>query len=371
MESRLHYDFDDILVNGRVVKLGRIVNGDESTLTSFEKDTLGFIQNWFRGTPVFHFQTSGSTGKPRKISFTREQMTISAMSSIQALALRSADTALICLSTRFVAGVMMLVRAFVNNMRIVAVDPSSNPLQAVDTAQKIDFAAIVPLQMQSMLDHQLQDRLNLIRTIIVGGASVSHSLKVRILEQLCQNVFITYGMTETLSHVALDHVISLESVFTPLPDVQVALDGRGCLVINAPAVSGPVVTNDLGELLPDSRFRWLGRYDNAINSGSIKVIPEKMEEELAEIFSRLNILRNYFVGGKPDPRLGNQVVLVIEGKSMPQDEIKSLRDELTGQFSAYERPSIVFADRFIYTETGKIKRNQTLQRIIQEDEEGI
>jgi O-succinylbenzoic acid--CoA ligase len=338
------------------------MDGSEVAGTAFEGDLFGFVREWFGGTVTFDFQTSGSTGEPGVVTFTRDQLIASARKSVLSFTLEPGGTALVCLGIRYVAGKMMLVRAFVNDMKIIAADPSSNPLASVDETVGIDFVAVVPLQLQAMLEAGLSGRLRRIRTILVGGAPVTPSLRRSIVEQLANNVYITYGMTETLTHVALDHVTSMDGVFKTLPGVEIGLDGRGCLTVQSDIGDGIIITNDLGDLLGDGRFRWLGRYDNVINSGGIKIIPERIEEKAAQVFARLNIYRNYFFGGLPHQRLGHEVVLYIEGDPLPAGILQELKKELHSALPRHERPGrTVFVD-FMYTETGKISRVKTTRR---------
>lgn len=347
-------------VNGRTLSIADIRHGRVDVTTAFEADLFSFVREWFGDAETFDFQTSGSTGDPTRVTFTRDQLIASARRSVDAFSLRPGDTALVCLSTRYVAGKMMLVRAFVNRMKVIAVEPSSNPL--TDVYDDIDFIAIVPLQLQTMIEAGLSPRLNRVRTIIVGGAPMSPALREQVVRELSGNVYLTYGMTETLTHVALDRVTGEDAVFTALPGVAVGLDDRGCLVIQSDVTAGAVVTNDLGELVSEGAFRWLGRYDNVINSGGVKFIPEVIERKATPVFARLNIQNNFFVAGIPHDRLGNEVAMFIEG-TISQEEQKLLEQGLYDTLDTYEKPGkVIFLSDFVYTESGKINRKQSIRR---------
>lgn len=348
-------------VNGRVLSIEDIRHARVDAITSFEADLFSFVRDWFGDVDVFHFQTSGSTGKPARVTFTRKQLIASARRSVEAFALRQGDTAVVCLSPRYVAGKMMLVRAFVGCMKVIAVEPSSNPLAAV--SGDVDFIAVVPLQLQTMIEAGLSARLKKVRTILVGGAPVSSALRRRVVEELSGNVYLTYGMTETLTHVAIDRVTGEEDpAFTVLPGVRVTLDDRSCLVIHSGITGGAVVTNDLGALISEGVFRWLGRYDNVINSGGVKLIPEVIERKAAPVFARLNIQNNFFVAGLPHDRLGTGVAVFIEGAIAPE-QVKLLEQALSDTLDAYEKPGkVILAETFVYTESGKINRKQSIRR---------
>ena len=356
---RPEYAYNSILVNAKALTVQDIVHGSVRAGTPFEKELLSFVRGWLSDALEFEFQTSGSTGEPTKITFTRSQLTASAIRSVEALGLRQGDTALVCLDPHYVAGRMMAVRAFVNQMKLIAVEPSSNPLARV--TESIDFMAIVPLQLQTMLDAGLARRLKEVRTILIGGAPVSPSLRNRVVQELNENVYLTYGMTETLTHVALDRITGEDASFVALPGVGIALDERGCIVIQSD-ITGKVVTNDLGELVSEDAFRWLGRYDNIINSGGIKLIPEVIEDKVAQTFARLNMHNNFFIAGVPHERLGTAVALFVEGKIATGGK-NMLEETLRNALERHEKPGVIHdMPAFVYTENGKINRIQSIRR---------
>lgn len=355
------YAYTEMIVNGKALALDDIVHSRQVAATPFEAELFSFVREWRSGAGHFEFQTSGSTGEPAKVTFTRQQLVASARRSVEAFDLHSGATALVCLNPRYVAGRMMLVRAFVNDMKIIAVEPSSNPLADVNAA--VDFLALVPLQLQTMIESGLVARLRQVRTIIIGGASMSRALRKRILAELSGNVYQTYGMTETLTHVALDRIDDEEAKFTALPGVRITLDERGCLVIQSGLTEGTVVTNDIAELLSDGVFRLLGRYDNVINSGGVKLIPEVIEKKAEAAFARLNMQNNFFIAGMPHDRLGAQVTIFVEGVASADEKIR-LENELRKTLDMYEIPrKLHFLPAFVYTENGKINRIQSVRRL--------
>lgn len=350
-------------INNRHVPLSDILEQRVRPLDEFELAVFACIREWHSGTGEFVFHTSGSTGTPKAITFTRDQLIRSAQSTASAFGLTSNDTALVCLSPDYVAGRMMIVRALVTGMKMVAVTPSSNPLADLPEQQQIDFAAVIPLQLQTMLDLGLKERLRHIRTILVGGAPVSRHLRQQVLDELSGNVFQTYGMTETLTHVALDHITSLEEAFDAMPGVVLSHDERGCLTITSPVVDHQVITNDLVEFPGPNRFRWLGRFDNVVNSGGVKLIPERIEKKIEGAFVRLNKHHRFFTAGLPHDRLGNELVLIVEAE--PEAELSEiLSRELAAVLDTYENPrKIHLLPAFVYTPGGKINRVETVKRL--------
>jgi O-succinylbenzoic acid--CoA ligase len=241
-----------------------------------------------------------------------------------------------------VAGKMMLVRAMILGLDLDFVAPSSHPLAHND--QKYDFVAMVPLQAQNSLKE-----LKNVKKLIVGGAAVNKTLEKQLLK-LSTQVYETYGMTETITHIAARELG--EKAFSVLPDVTVSYDDRNCLVIHAPRISEDViVTNDIVELVNENQFVFLGRLDHVINSGGIKLIPEQIENKLIS-----KITQRFFIASKPDSELGERVILVIEGVSQDIDTSTLYQD-----LDKYEKPKeIVFIDQFKETASGKIMRKETL-----------
>ena len=219
---------------------------------------------------------------------------------------------------------------------------------------------MVPLQVEASFSE-----IHKIKTLIIGGASIPMALRER-LSKLTNDIYETYGMTETITHVAVKRVSSgrlqtFDGRFETLPEVTISKDERGCLVINAPKVSDDtVVTNDLVDLVDHKHFKWLGRFDNVINSGGVKLIPEQIEEKLSKILSH-----RFFVSSLPDKKLGEKLVLFIEvGK---QDLIK-LKQQLKNveALSKFEIPKEFFlVKKFMETPNGKIKRRETVSHFLQ------
>jgi len=306
-----------------------------------EKALGNFILEWFDGKEYIEMTTSGTTGTPKKIHLQKAAMVNSALATGDFFDLKPGDTALHCLPIQYIAGKMMLVRAFILGLELDYVVPGSRPLDV--TGKKYDFAAMVPLQVEQSLAE-----LDQVQKLIIGGAKLNAAL-VEQLKTLPVAIYETYGMTETITHIAAKKI--QETAFTILPGIHIATDERGCLVITAPRIcEEPLVTNDMVTLIGENQFIWLGRYDNVINSGGVKLFPEQIEEKLATA-----IPQRYFVIGKEDATLGEKLVLVIEGKPY------TLAPETFGKLDKFEKPKeILFVPHFKETETGKIKRKETV-----------
>ncbi|WP_067028609.1 AMP-binding protein [Allomuricauda sp. CP2A] len=319
---------------------------------SFENSIGSFLLDWASDSSTLEVFTSGSTGKPKKIILQKEHMVNSALATGAYFDLKPAQTALLCLPSSGIAGKMMLVRAMVLGLHLEYVEPSSTPLQNSDNAY--DFVAMVPLQVQNSLD-----KLGRIKTLIIGGAPVDTKLR-SALKEYATNCYETYGMTETITHIAVKRITQdPTNCFETLPHISISVDGRSCLIIDAPKISDDkIVTNDVVELVSENQFKWLGRYDTIINSGGIKLIPEEIEKKLADI-----IHSRFFVAGLPDATLGQKLVLVVEESQVDIQKLLNKIKSLKG-IQKYEVPKEVHALKpFIETKSGKIHRKKIVQQI--------
>lgn len=307
----------------------------------FEKAIGSFLLHWFDNKPYVEMQTSGTTGTPKTMRLSKRAMINSALATADFFEVGANTHALHCLPAQYVAGRMMLVRAIIIGWDIDVVAPSSAPLAGNE--KTYEFAAMVPLQAEQSLG-----QLTRVKKIILGGGKVSSRLSEQ-LQQLPVAIWETYAMTETVTHVAAKRIG--ETAFTTLPGVTITADARGCLVIDAPNVADePVVTNDLAHIADAHHFTWLGRHDNVINSGGIKLFPEQVEEKLAPYLSQ-----RFFVYGLPDETLGEKLVLVVE--STPFD----IPDAAYATLDKYEKPKAVyFTPAFAETGSGKIRRSETI-----------
>lgn len=360
------YPFNSIQLSQRSISTDSILHQSIVPENDFERSTLTFISDWLSGKETFVFRTSGSTGTPKPFTFTREQMQQSAARTIKALGLQPRDSALVCLNTQYIAGKMMLVRALEHQLRLTVVDPTSNPFEQLPSGYQPDFMAVVPMQLQTLVhDPENYSRLNNMKVVLVGGAPVSTSLKTAVQNLHCP-IYETYGMTETLSNVALRLLNTPDKTdrFIPLEGVKLNVDERGCLVIHDSVQPEPLVTNDLGEVDSLGHFTWLGRLDNVINTGGIKVSPEKIEPVLEELFKEIGPAVNYFIGPTADDRFGQVVTLFVDKNGLSQTDLKSIIAKISQLPSNPEKPrKIAFVSDWRLTETGKTDRKHIISSL--------
>ncbi|MCF7560073.1 AMP-binding protein [Sabulilitoribacter multivorans] len=321
---------------------------------TYQQEIGNFLLDWLDDKYYIKVKTSGSTGKPKSIKIMKQAMVNSAIATGDFFKLEPGDKALHCLPTEYIAGKMMLIRAIILGLELDLVEPTSKP--KFNTKKTYDFCAMIPLQLQNSLDSCKK-----IKTIIVGGSAVSTELKNQ-LQNLSTQVYETYGMTETVTHVAAKKLNNFNTTknetealyFKTLPNITISKDQRDCLVISAPQISNNKIrTNDIIEAHSPTEFQWLGRFDNIINSGGVKLYPEQIEAKL-----KAHIKTPFFITSLPHKTLGNKVVLVLEGESNQIDI------SIFNVLEKFEKPKNVFAvEQFVKTSTGKIQRKKTLKKL--------
>jgi len=340
-------------IHGKVLSLNDLIELSYSFIKEgeqFEKHIGEFILDWIDDSPSISVQTSGSTGTPKTIVIKKEYMVNSALATGKYFNLLSKSTALLCLPATYIAGKMMLVRAMVLGLDLHIISPSSNLLEGI--SRNFDFGAMVPLQVDNSIPN-----LHKIKNLIIGGAPISTALR-KELKNVSNASYETYGMTETITHIAvkpLNNSVDENIPFSILPDVTITMDDRDCLVINAPKVSDNIiVTNDVVELISPTEFKWLGRFDNIINSGGIKLNPEQIESKLSNILEQA-----FFIDSVFDAKLGEQLLLVVEGSVNVESLLKDIKE--TNVLSKYEIPrQIRTVTVFVRTKSGKVKRKETM-----------
>ena len=322
----------------------------DSTTGEWEKHIYEFILNWLNDDDHILVNTSGSTGKPKTIALKKSQMAYSARQTCGFFQLNQESTGLLCLPAAYIAGKMMIVRGLVCGFNLITREPAGNPF--VNLHEKIDFAAITPFQLFQSLE--TLKKSSPAETLIVGGGEISPELE-KELQDIPVKIFATYGMTETSSHVALRQVNgkTRSSAFQVIGDTKISKDKRNCLVLeNTYLFDGKLFTNDFVEIISENRFRWLGRFDNIINTGGIKVIPEEIEKTIAHLQPEVMV-----VSSVPDNKLGEAVVLAIENEVISDEMQKNLLRQIKQMVQSYCMPRKIFSIKeFPKTATGKINR---------------
>ncbi|MGV8812702.1 MAG: AMP-binding protein [Gelidibacter sp.] len=316
--------------------------------TPYEKVMGDFLMDWLDSKDYINVKTSGSTGQPKLMKVSKQAMVNSAIATGNYFKMKPGQTALLCLPTHYIAGKMMLVRAMILGLDLDFVDPTTHPI--FDYGKTYDFCAMVPLQLKNTLGY-----IHNIKTLIIGGAAISKPLEEAI-QGLKTKIYATYGMTETVSHIAIKAMNGKQksNYFKVFPKVTISQDDRGCLVIDAPKVAPErLVTNDVVKLHSATEFELIGRIDNMINSGGVKLFPEQIEAKLAD-----QITERFFITSEPDATLGEKLILIIES------DVNILKISVFKGLDKFEVPKAIYAiSKFKETATGKIQRKETLKLI--------
>ena len=328
-----------------------------------------FLSEWNNDSDRVLVHTSGSTGKPKPMMVEKKRMLNSARITCDFLGLKPGDSALLCMSLDYIAGKMVVVRSIERHLHLISVPPSGHPLKDVD--EEITFAAMVPMQVYNTLQvPEERERLTHIRHLIIGGGAIDASLE-KELQALPGNIAIwsTYGMTETLSHIALRRINGDESSewYQPFDSVHISQTEEGCLVIDAPLVCAEtLVTNDIVEIEPyiynkveKLRFRIKGRKDNVICSGGIKIQIEEVETLL-----KPHLEKPFMLAKKKDGKFGEIAVLLSEDEDIKRVEatVRRLLSDESEKSSDHKKYKYWIPKEFRYvehlplTETGKPKR---------------
>jgi O-succinylbenzoic acid--CoA ligase len=314
----------------------------------WEKEVFRFIINWLSDSDFIVQFSSGTTGKPKEIRLPKLSMIKSARITCKYLKIYQGDTALLCMPVEYVAGKMMIVRSLACGLNLLMTEPKSVP--DIHISPRIDFCAMVPLQVSNLL--MCNNDLSPIKNLLIGGAEINHDLEMQ-LRKVSTAVYATYGMAETSSHIAMKklNLPDQQQSFMTLPGVRISKDSRGCLVINASYLPATVVSNDLVELTGSGSFNWLGRYDNLINSGGAKIVPEEVETLVME-----KTMLECVALGLPDKKLGQKLVFAFEKDEVP-DSFSTLKSDLENYLPRRWKPKeLITVDKFPRNDALKIDR---------------
>ncbi len=328
-----------------------------------ERKIGDFLMDWLSPHDSLVVRTSGSTGTPKNITLSKQAMVNSALATASYFGIREKDSALLCLSASHIAAKMMLVRAIVLGLSLDHVPPSSSPLSGL--SKSYDLCAMVPMQLERSLKN-----ISKVRLLLLGGAPVSSALRTKV-QNISTQIYETYGMTETCSHIAVRPLnVSISEndertsdIFRTLPGITVSEDDRNCLQIHAPSLDVDCLnTNDIVQLVSETEFKWIGRWDHVVNSGGVKLFPEQIEEKLRAIIDGV-----FIVTGIPDDELGEKLVLLVEGK-VDKASLRSQIEKVT-TLEKVEKPKEIFeVEKLLRAEGGKLRRKDIKAALVTSSE---
>lgn len=321
-------------------------SGDDA----FSMQVIACARQWMSNSTTLQITTSGTTGEPRRLDIPKEWVIQSTLRTMNALGLSEGFHAHLCLPLDFIAGKMVVWRTMIAHGILTWETPSSSP--SLGSTERADIASVTPHQLHALLSN-FTGQTWPVHKLLVGGGPVSEVLRNRMANESI-TCYETYGMAESISHIALRLLGHAEAWFCPMQDVVLSVDDRSCLNIRIPYFDQwEIQTQDVVELKPTGEFRWLGRADWVINSGGIKLFPERIEERLASL-----IPFPFVIHGIQDEILGSKAVVFIESAPWTSEETEHLQVKMKELLPELERPREVrFISSFQRTSSGKIKRH--------------
>lgn len=328
------------------------------------KSVHDFAKAWLDGQKTFAITTSGSTGMPKEIVLSRSQMVASARMTGQILKLPKGTRVLVCLNVNYIAGMMMMVRGLELDWQLTIVNPGNNPMLDVSKEAVFDFVALVPMQLLATLkDQSTHERVRDLGKILLGGAPISEML-LQEIQAVKIPIYHSYGMTETVSHVALRRLNgeTPQEDYQTLPGIEFGVDARECLYFRGAVTNDEIVqTNDLAEITSPKSFHWLGRVDSIINSGGVKISLDKLDRVVGEVLLEMDVVTDYFCWHEPDEKLGQKLVLFLECENAVLNT-EELLEKISDRVKRYETPKgVYFAKPFKRSPTTKIDKIATAQ----------
>lgn len=319
----------------------------------YQQQVIAFCTRWQQGAQKFLFHTSGSTGAPKPIWIGRKRLEASATATVSLLNITQHDHFLCCLPQQNIGGAMLLIRAMVAGAKCTVAQPTLTPLSLLSTQHNFTVASFVPSQLTQLHEHQIKFVFEKITTVLVGGAAIEPRLE-GLLQQCKNRIYHTYGMTETVSHVALRE-IHHDNMFRALPGVQLKLNDEQCLCIKGEVTGGKwILTNDIAELSASNQFRIIGRKDFVINTGGVKVHADVVE---AVLLSLLPTGANAMIVPTKDDQFGQIVTAVVSGIDEHSPLLPTIQQQLKSKLPPYHAPrKWLFVEQLPYTTTGKPDR---------------
>ncbi|WP_218713091.1 AMP-binding protein [Arthrobacter sp. BF1] len=272
--------------------------------------------------------TSGSTGTPKRTMLSVESLAASSVGT--AMALSGEGQWLLALPMNYVAGLQVLVRSLFAGTRPWAMDlsggftPEAFTEAALELTDKMRFTSLVPTQLSRLLTNPSAETLTVLRrfnAILLGGGPLNPVL-LEAARGAGLNVITTYGMSETCGGCVYDGV-PLEGVRLAIRDGRVWLGGDmvatgylGDAALTSASFTeemddGEMVrwyeSGDLGDLDGEGRLRVLGRADDVIITGGLKVSPGAVTDGL----HRVQGVREAIVLPVPSEEWGQQVAAML------------------------------------------------------------
>ncbi|MCU0417136.1 MAG: AMP-binding protein [Cytophagaceae bacterium] len=339
-----------IHIEGDIWDKKRILSLDNTNLNQYPL-AIQLCYEWYLSNASPTIQTSGSTGYPKTIQLDRKAIAASVQRTARFFNLSAQSTFLVVLPLDKIAGRMQLYRALCLEATVYVNTPSRSLNDVLSLPY--DFVSLSTLQIR----HLVQDErgialLSDCRIVLIGGAAPDESTIQRLQVLPHTEVYLSYGMTETLSHIAIQALHPIREPGFRLLDGVEWRATRHSTMITDRLLGIEIETTDSLEALSDSYFVYKGRRDRVINSGGVKVHPELIETIVQQWFIEQGWTNLFYVGSLPHPALGEQVVLYID--ALPVEK-NSLLEGIKQRVPPYHAPREVIVQTIQVSENGKIR----------------
>ena len=325
---------------------------------------IDLLNWWHNGNTDLEVQSSGSTGTPKILKFSREQVKVAATLSLKAIPIHTGQHALLAMDLKYVGAKMLVLRSLMANAQLTVVPPSANPLLTL-TSEKFHYTAFVPFQISQILSNPIsKDRLNNTDTVLIGGGSLQPR-EEDLLEGMKVDFIHTYGMSETLSHVAIRRLKDRSDGYTLLEGYDFRIGEDGCLILTTPFCKDEIKTRDLAQSISKTTFRLLGRADFMINSGGVKLFPDPIELKIRKAIQEFSGIHDFMLTGIPDAMLGEKLIMLIEGSEGLKGSLNLILEKIGPLLGRYEVPKeIHLCKRLVRNENGKVDRVKSLAEFL-------
>jgi O-succinylbenzoic acid--CoA ligase len=352
-----------LIINNETYSPEQFIEEFGNSEKEYLKNICSVLTDWKAHKKHMELTTSGSTSTAKTVTLSKSSMRTSALRTQEFFGYKKDDNAILCLPVKFIGGMMMLIRSIVSDINLYILEPSLNPLTKLQS--NVQFVPMTPAQLSKTIEVN-SSKIEYIDKILLGGGPVNSAL-MRKISKLRADVYHSFGMTETISHIAIKQLNPLvkDNYYNALKGVKFSVDEDSCLIIKADYLSETIMTNDVVELINEEQFIWKGRKDNVVISGGLKLYPEIIEQKLSQVIND-----EYFITGIEDELLGKKLCLVIENDSVIDSDYTL--DKIKKYLDKYEIPKLVYGiTQFERTETGKVKRAETLEQVLENNKQSV
>jgi long-chain acyl-CoA synthetase len=335
--------------------------------------------------------TSGTTGKPKGAELTHFQLYMNCTIAGGLFGARADDVVLAVLPFFHVFGLSSLINVFVRHGGCLSIVPRFAPAAVLDTLEKDRCTVLggVPTMLHALAQQDITGRdLSALRVAVSGGASLPEDIMRTFEAKYAITVLEGYGLSETAATSSFNlpddrRILSIgkpiwgvtmrvgDAADEPLPPGrehvgEILIRGHNVMkgYLGRPEATASTLrggwlhTGDLGYMDADGFYYIVDRAKDLVIRGGYNVYPREIEEVL---YAHPGILEAAVIG-RPDERLGEEVVAVVvrrDGGEVNAEEIIAYCRE---RLAAYKYPREI---RFV-TELPKGPSGKILKAVLRD-----